>query len=292
MLSPVLIWPHFDPTTVVGERAVQRRLVRARHAVTEARSTLALAARVLGIEAPPAAALTCLAEGRATDPTWFLAEPVMLIPDRDRLLLRRLGGDRLSATEVQALIGAAHEHFPAAELRLERTKSGHWYAQFGSAEARMGLALEVAGETPIDITPDIFGLSMDGVRQLNELQMLWYEHPVNRVRREAGRLEANALWVWGGGALSPVVPSVDARVLAAQAPELRGLAQWLHLEHRTPETALTEGVGQGLMVAVGAGEEALGRRWLTALARQRSRFLLFASGRMWEVPARTFWRHW
>jgi hypothetical protein len=292
MLSPVLIWPHFDPTTVVGERAVQRRLAPARHAVTEARSTLALAALALGIEAPPAAALTCIAEGRSTDPTWFLAEPVMLIPDRDRLLLRRLGGDGLSAAEAQALIGAAHEHFPAAELRLERAAPGHWYARFGSAEARAGLAPEGVEETPVDITPEIFGLSMEGVRELNELQMLWYEHSVNRVRREAGRLQANALWVWGGGALPPVVPSVNARVLAAQAQELRGLAQWLHLEHRMPETALVEGVEQGLMVAVGAGEEALGRRWLTALAGQRGRFLLFASGRMWEVPARAFWRHW
>ena len=292
MLSPVLIWPHFDPTSVAGERAVRRRLARARHTVIEARSTLALAALALGIEAPPAAALARLAEGCSTDSRWFLAEPVMLIPDRDRLLLRRLGGDGLSAAEAQALIGAAHKHFPASELRLERAAPGHWYARFGSAEARPGMAIEALGDAPIDVTPEAFGLSMDGVRRLNELQMLWYEHPVNRARKTAGRLQANALWVWGGGALPPVAPSVNARVLAAQAPELRGLAQWLHLEHRTPEAALAEGIAPGLLGAVGAGEEALGRRWMTALAGQRGLFRLFGSGRMWEVPGRVFWRHW
>ncbi|MGA7965437.1 MAG: hypothetical protein WCB49_06065 [Gammaproteobacteria bacterium] len=292
MLSPALIWPHFDPQAAAGERFVQQRLKRAPSTVIEARSTLALVARALGIEAPPAAALARLAEGRSASPSWFLAEPVMLTPDRDRLLLRRLGEEELSPNEARALIETVHGHFPETELQLERAVDGHWYARLEGVDARPGFAVEAVAGAVIEATPEVFGVSAAGVRVLNELQMLWYEHSVNRARKEAGRLQANALWVWGGGALPAVVPRVRARVLAAQAPELSGLSQWLDLERREPDAALNEGIAPGLVAVIGAGEDALGQRWLTAFARQRGAFRLFGAGRMWDVPGRRFWQRW
>lgn len=292
MLSPALIWPHFDPESAAGERAVQRRLKRASSTAIEARSTLALAAQALGIEVPPAAAMARLAAGRAPDPAWFMAEPVMLSPDRDRLLLQRLDEDGLSPDEARALVETMHEHFPEDELRLERTGTGQWYARFGGVEARAGLAVEAAEGVSLAVMPDTFGVSLEGMRVLNELQMLWFEHPVNLARKQAGRPQANALWVWGGGALPPVAPRVHAQVLAVRATQLNGLAQWLGLERREPDAALDEGVAPGLVVAVGADEDALGKRWLTAFARQRSAFRLFAAGRMWDVPCRRFWQRW
>ena len=41
--------------------------------------------------------------------------------------------------------------------------------------------------------------------QLNELQMLLFEHPVNQAREARGELTVNSLWLWGGGGL-PAVP--------------------------------------------------------------------------------------
>ncbi|MGH8127973.1 MAG: hypothetical protein ACRETC_06345 [Gammaproteobacteria bacterium] len=292
MLSPVLIWPHFDPQTVAGERRVQRRLKHVSPTVIEAQSALALVSGVFGIDTPPAAALTRLAEGRPVGSAWFMAEPVILTPDRDRLLLRRLGEDGLSTSESRALIDTSHEHFPETELRLEWAGPGHWYARLDGAEPRSGLPAEMAEGTAIEATPGIFGVNADGMRVLNELQMLWYEHPVNRARQAAGRLQANALWVWGGGALPPAPPRVAARMLAARSAELDGLAQWLDLERREPDAALDKGIEPGLVAVIGAGEDTLGRRWLTAFARQRGAFRLFGAGRMWDVPRRRFWQRW
>ena len=292
MLSPALIWPRFDHETRVGDRAVQRRLKRAMPVVVEAQSTLALAARALDIKTPPAAALARLAEGRPADPAWFMAEPVMLSPDRDRLLLQRLGEGGLSADEARALIETAHGHFQENELRLERATAGHWYARLEGVEALPGFATEAIDGASIEAKPDAFGVSAEGVRVLNELQMLWYMHPVNRARQETARLQANALWVWGGGALPPVAPTVRAQVLATHAPELAGLLQWLDLERREPDAALNEVIAPGLVVVTGAGEDALGKRWLRAFARQRNAFRLFGADRIWNVPGRHFWQRW
>lgn len=292
MLSPALIWSRFDPESMAGEAAVRRRLKHTACTAIEARSTLALVARALGIEVPPAAALARLAEGLSANPAWFLAEPVMLSPDRDRLLLQKLGEDGLSPDEAREMIEAAHAHFPDDELRIERTGTGRWYARLGGIEARAGLTVEAAEGVSLAAMPEAFGVSLEGMRVLNELQMLWYEHPVNLARKQAGRPQANALWVWGGGALPPVAPRVQARVLAARATELNGLAQWLDLECRAPDVALTYGIAPGLVAVIGAGEDALGQRWLAAFARQRGAFRLFGAGRMRDVPGRRFWQRW
>jgi len=292
MLSPALIWPHFDPEAAAGERAIPRRLRRARPSPITAGSPLALAALALGIDAPPAAALTRLAEGRTTDSVAFLAEPVMLSPDRDRLLLQRLGEEPLNPSESQALIESAHGHFPENELRLERTGTGHWYARFGGVEARAGIAIEAAEGASITATPEAFGVSLQGMRVLNELQMLWFEHPVNVARKQAGRPQANALWVWGGGTLPSAPSGVEAHTLVADAPELAGLAQWLGVERRDPDVARIPVIEPGLVVALGPGADTTGRSWLDAFCRQRHAFRLFAAGRMWHVPGRHLWQRW
>lgn len=292
MLSPALIWPSFDPEAEAGERLVQRRLKRARTEAIEAHSTLALVARALGIDAPPAGALARLAEGRAPEGGWFLAEPVTLAPDRDRLVLQRLGDDALDPEEANALVETVHAHFPARELRIEPAGDGRWHACLSSAEARHGIAVEAAEGRSVEASPDTFGVSLEGMRILNELQMLWFEHPVNLERREAGRLQANALWVWGGGTLPAAAPRVEAHALAADAPELQGLARWLGLERLPADPAGALRIDPGLVVVPGADEPAACREWLRAFARRRRPFRVLAAGRAWAVPGRGLLRRW
>lgn len=292
MLSPALIWPLFDPQAEAVERAVQRRLKRARSETVGVRSALALAAHALGIALPPAAALARLAEGQRQEPHWFLAEPVMLIPDRDRLLLQRLTGAALEPEEASVLIETAHSHFPAGELRIEPAGTGRWYVRLGTAGASTGIAAEAAENQSVEASPEAFGVNREGMRLLNELQMLWFEHPVNLERRRAGRPQANALWVWGGGGLPASAPRVEARALAAGMPELQGLAQWLGLECLDDEAARARPIGPGLVVAPGPDEASASREWLRAFAQQRRPFRLLAAGRAWTVPGRGLWRRW
>ena len=57
--------------------------------------------------------------------------------------------------------------------------------------------------------------------ELNELQMLLHEHPVNQAREARGELPVNSLWLWGGGSL-PVTCATPVPLYAGNA-EARAL---------------------------------------------------------------------
>jgi hypothetical protein len=41
----------------------------------------------------------------------------------------------------------------------------------------------------------------------NEVQMLWFAHPLNEGREMQGRQTVNSLWLWGGAVAQPSAPS-------------------------------------------------------------------------------------
>ena len=62
-------------------------------------------------------------------------------------------------------------------------------------------------------------------RLLNEIQMAWYEHPVNEARAQRGLPPVNALWLYGGarrwaGSTTSRVASASAQTHAAEAPRV------------------------------------------------------------------------
>jgi len=56
----------------------------------------------------------------------------------------------------------------------------------------------------------------------NEVQMAWFEHPVNEAREQSGRLAANSIWLHSQGALAPLKRPFAA--VFSDAPAARGLA--------------------------------------------------------------------
>lgn len=66
-------------------------------------------------------------------------------------------------------------------------------------------------------------------RLLNEIQMVWYEHPVNEARAARGAAPINALWLYGGAAPWPPRTPAPARVCdELAAPQRAGdWAAWL-----------------------------------------------------------------
>lgn len=293
MVTPTLIWPDFlvEHADMLGGRA-RRRLRRVPEERHGGRSSLELAARVLDVPALPAAALVRLAEGGEPRPDEYLAEPVTLRPDRDQLSLSRLGGEALDERDAHALIQAAHEHFPAEELRIE-IGTGTWYARLPGQRAWPGLPVEQAQEMPLSPLPEQFGVDIAGMRVLNELQMLWYAHAVNEARRRQGRPDANALWVWGGGRLPGTVPgAVDLKAIAADEPVFAGLASWLDVPLESLATTPEQFDLDGLLVVIPPGDAELGRQWLKRLIRRRGGFRLLAAGRSWQVPRRGLLPRW
>lgn len=293
MVTPTLIWPAFtqDEAALIGHRA-RRRLRRAGEETHGGRSALELAALALDLPALPAAALTRLAQGHKPVADEYLAEPVMLRPDRDRLSLHRLDYEALDDEEARELVQAAHAHFPEEELRIEPGED-IWRVRLPGAVARKGLPVERARATLLRPLPEEFGVDVRGMRALNELQMLWYAHPVNEARRSQGRAEANALWVWGGGGLPETVPAPgEVKAIAASEAVFAGLAKWLDLPLEPPAAALEQAGIADYLVVIAAGETGLGRRWLERLLGRRGGFRLLTAGSASNVPARGLLQRW
>lgn len=293
MVTPTLVWTDFsaEHAEMLGRRA-RRRFRRASEERHSGRSSLELAARVLDMPALPAAALLRVAQGTDPRADEYLAEPVMLRPDRDRLSLRRLGTDFPDERETHALVQAAHEHFPEDELRIE-IGEGAWHVRLPGQRARPGLPVGDAQELLLSPSPEQFGVDVAGMRVLNELQMLWYAHPVNEARRRQGRAEANALWVWGGGRLPGTVPrAADLRAIVAGEPVFAGLARWLGVPLESPEALPTRTGTEGRLVVISSGDVELGQQWLKRFLQSRGGFRLLAAGHAWKIPGRGLLQRW
>lgn len=286
MLTPALVWPKLDVEAAIAGKRLPRRCKQAVKWPVAARDSLALTAAALGIEAPPAGALARIADGLSpAGRNWFRAEPVMLVPDRDQLVLLPLDAP-LSTGEAETLADAARAHF-GGSLVLERGASGRWYAALEDVRDASGVSPDEMAGRPLEIASFGAGPNASRLRAfLTELQMLWYEHPVNLARREAGLREANALWLWGGGQLSGK-PALDEPVrLHADSPELIGLASWLSLEFISLAEPAPGEPRSGDLTVTGGEEGTLGEAWLGAFAALRGEFRLYAKGSEWQVPPR------
>lgn len=288
MLPPTLIQPRLDVKAALADKSLTRRFKRAEKRSLQANGVLELAAEALHVGTPPPGGLARLADGlEAVGEDWFRAEPVMLVPDRDSLrLVPVVARQALSDEEARALADSARNHFER-RIELERGSSGRWYVKVEGVRAVRCVSPESELDDKLLVTSFADGPDARKLRAfLNELQMLWFEHPVNEARRREHRLEANALWLWGNGVL-PAPPDIDKPTrLLGRAPEIEGLARWLGCDLGKPDATPGGEPGDGLMVALDGENEETGRAWLQAFAATRKAWRLYARTDEWRVPAR------
>jgi len=147
----------------------------------------------------PLAPITLEADGGvAGDAYWLRADPVHLRVMRDRIVLADSGA--VSRQEADALAASICQHF-GADLSPMPLHPQRWYLRYPQAPRLTTTPLSVA--VGRDIGP-LMPQGDDAKRfraELNELQMLLHEHPVNQTREARGELPVNSLWLWGGGRL-------------------------------------------------------------------------------------------
>lgn len=172
----------------------------------------------------PAAPLSWLAD-TGTQPTGFVmrADPVHLRADQSRLRLFDSTTFDLDVDEARELVAAFNDHFGGRDLCLHAPMPQRWY-----------LALEedpkLATVSPAQLAGRDIG---EGLLQgkaaaqwhalLNEVQMLFHAHAVNRAREERGEPLVNSIWPWGGGWLPARMTATVSEVFT-DSPVLRGLA--------------------------------------------------------------------
>lgn len=301
--------------------ALGRWLARSDHR-REPRESLALLFGQFGLHAPgdgdlPSAAVARLGEGGATldDAYWLHADPVHLRVNASGMALYGAPLLQVAAEEAAALVESFNQALGGSGMRLEAPAPDRWYLRLGEAPELCTVPLaQVAGRDLHRRLPT----GADAARfhrLLNEVQMLFHDHPLNRAREEAGRPPINSLWLWGGGRMPAPLRAPDG--VWSDGPAARGLAELaaapLAGVPADAEGLLAQAAGGSQLVELAAlhaaalyGDEALWderlaeleRTWFAPLLRALERgrlaqLTLLADGhgfRLGRLAARRFWR--
>lgn len=230
LICPGLLDPPDPDDPLPPTPALDRLLARADGLESAPRDPLETLAAAYRLTPPPdadlpVAALSLLAEAPdlASEGYWLHADPVHLRPDRDRLMLFAGSALAVREDESRALIDTFNAHFAPDRLGLVATRPGRWYLRAPAApKVRTQPLYRVAGR-PLASDPPTAADARAWARWQNEAQMLFFGHPVNRVREREGRPTLGGVWPWGGGALPPV--SAGPALTVADHPLAAGLAR-------------------------------------------------------------------
>jgi len=181
----------------------------------------------LGAPLAAAAMHGCGLQAEAAQGYWFIVQPAHVQLARTHLLLSDPRQLHLSEADSRALFELARPAFEEVGATLLYAEPGLWFAR-ADDWAGMDTASPDASvaQNLSDWLPE--GERARAYRKLqNEIQMLWYEHPVNQAREQRGLPPVNSTWLWGGshpraGAPAPIAMSGGADWMQAlAAPSLR-----------------------------------------------------------------------
>lgn len=147
---------------------------------------------------PPLATARMKSLGLTADQgIWFILQPVHVLIAQDHFLLTDLRRLPLSEPEARALYDAALPTFELAGKTLRYGNATTWFVRADDWKDLRTATPDAACGHHIDRwMPQ--GESARAWRKLqNEVQMEWYEHPVNQARAEQRQTPVNSLWLWG-----------------------------------------------------------------------------------------------
>lgn len=154
---------------------------------------------------------------------WWRVDPVHLLVDRDQVVMLPRSALEVTQEEALALAATFNECYAADKFVLETPQPDTWYLRVPAAwRCRTWDPASVEGSAVTEFMP----AGPDGhslTKLMNEIQMLFFEHPVNRSREQAGKPVINSLWLWGGGVMPEQVARAPARIIS-NLPLVRGLA--------------------------------------------------------------------
>ena len=227
LLLPAPIQTLFPPPTVP---AIERLFARADRRVEGTPAGSSWLCNCWGVAAPyPIAAILAEHDGLDTlNEGWMFAEPVHLLPDRDRLKLFPARFLELNAVETAALVSALNSHFADRNLHFYAPTPARWYLRCAPSEIPDTTPPDAARIGSLsDFQPKSTG-KMDWRSVQNEAQMLFFAHPANEAREASGKPGVSGVWFWGGGVLPELKkPAYDRVVtslpLAAQLAKKTGI---------------------------------------------------------------------
>ncbi|WP_175015953.1 regulator, partial [Burkholderia lata] len=176
----------------------------------------------------PLAPYMLLADGG--DPgahAWACVEPVHVEIAHDHLVLVDPAALALNDGDAAALLAVARPLIEELGVRLEAPNPSRWYLSSEQLARLAGAAPLRASGRNIEIwlphEAHTGERSRMWMKLQNEVQMAWFQHPVNEAREARGLPAVNSIWFHAQGTLKPVGKPF-ARVLSA-SPAALGLAR-------------------------------------------------------------------
>lgn len=128
----------------------------------------------------------------------WLAELVHVAPSRDGAALIPAAQLNITMEQSEALLLSAQALLADTPYSLQAFQAGHWQVSLPDdyAPACPSPTLVSRGAVNDWWSQDMAGRPWR--RLINELQMLWFDHPVNQQRARQGELAVNSLWLFGG----------------------------------------------------------------------------------------------
>jgi hypothetical protein len=177
-------------------------------------------------EAPLAPYMLLADGGTPGNAVWACVEPVHVRIAHDHLVLVDPATLALTDDEAATLLAIARPLVEEAGVRIEAPTPARWYLSGEALGALASASPWRASGRSVEIwlphDAHTGQRSRAWMKLHNEVQMAWFEHPVNEAREARGLPAVNALWLHAQGAAQPI-RSPFAHVLS-NAAATRGLA--------------------------------------------------------------------
>jgi len=208
-------------------------------------------------EAPLAPYMLRADGGEPGTATWACVQPVHVRIAHDHLVLIDPASLDLSDEEAGALLAVARPLIEELGVRIEAPRPARWYLSGDGFGTLAGASPLRASGRNIEIWLPHEAHSGERSRAWmklqNEVQMAWFEHPVNEAREARGLPAVNSIWFHAQGAAQPV-RSPFARVFS-DAAATRGLAMTAGVAAAAPPASFAALRAAG--AARGASDNAL-----------------------------------
>ena len=190
-------------------------------------------------EAPLAPYMLLADGGTPGDAVWACVQPVHVRIAHDHLVLIDPASLELSEDEAMKLLAVAKPLVEELGVRIEAPRPTRWYLSSDMFGALAGASPLRASGRNIEIwlphEAHTGQRSRAWMKLQNEVQMAWFEHPVNEAREARGLPAVNSIWMHAQGA-AQAVKSPFARVLS-DAAATRGLALAAGVEAGPPPSS-------------------------------------------------------
>jgi hypothetical protein len=165
-------------------------------------------------------------------------EPVHIHAARDHLVLTSTEILDLRQDEADALFDSVKDIFEEMAVAIYRPTTSRWFIESPSLQSLSTVSTEQAQGRNIDhwmpIDTTTAGVARQWRKWQNDIQMIWFNHPVNEARASEGMLTINSIWISGIGSLSRIQPSQQlqgAKALHSTDSCLSVLARYLNKPH-------------------------------------------------------------